>query len=124
LSLKVQRPALRVQRPALRVQRPALRVQFGITESAAPGGDVQFLKVLRNLFVGQGSIPHDELDAAVRRPRKAIIERALGGHIWVIPRAGGSSTTRRNHRDRRKSDVDRRPRVATLCVSDPARHPQ
>ena len=32
-------------------------------------------------FVGQGAISHEELDAAVRRVKKAIIERALGGEL-------------------------------------------
>src|SRR5213083_317145 len=32
-------------------------------------------------FVRQGPISHEELDAAVRRFKKAIIERALGGEL-------------------------------------------
>src|SRR4029079_8090440 len=52
-------------------------------------------------FVRQGPISHEELDAAVRRFKKAIIERALGGelthHLGYPP--GGSkpedSTTHR-----------------------------
>ena len=32
-------------------------------------------------FVRQGPITHEELDAAVRRFKKAIIERALGGEL-------------------------------------------
>jgi len=32
-------------------------------------------------FVRQGSISHEELDAAVRRFKKALIERALGGEL-------------------------------------------
>src|ERR671910_2378414 len=32
-------------------------------------------------FVGQGPLSHEELDAAVRRFKKAIIERALGGEL-------------------------------------------
>ena len=32
-------------------------------------------------FVGQGPLTPEELDAAVRRFKKAIIERALGGEL-------------------------------------------
>src|SRR5918994_3687722 len=32
-------------------------------------------------FVGQGPLSHEELDAAVRRFKRAIIERALGGEL-------------------------------------------
>jgi putative transposase len=32
-------------------------------------------------FVRQGPISHEELDAAVRRFKKAMIERALGGEL-------------------------------------------
>jgi putative transposase len=32
-------------------------------------------------FVGQGPLSHDELEAAVRRFKKAIIERALGSEL-------------------------------------------
>jgi putative transposase len=32
-------------------------------------------------FVRQGPISHEELEAAVRRFKKAIIERALGGEL-------------------------------------------
>ena len=34
-------------------------------------------------FVGQGPISHEELDAAVRRFKKAITERALGGELTI-----------------------------------------
>jgi putative transposase len=47
-------------------------------------------------FVRQGPISHEELDAAVRRFKKAIIERALGGelthHLGYPP--GGSKPER------------------------------
>ena len=36
---------------------------------------------LLDQFVRQGPISHEELDAAVRRFKKAIIERALGGEL-------------------------------------------
>jgi putative transposase len=47
--------------------------------------------------VRQGPISHEELDAAVRRFKKAIIERALGGeltHHLGYPRVGPSPRTR------------------------------
>src|SRR5215203_3033691 len=50
-------------------------------------------------FVRQGPISHDELDGAVRRFKKAIIERALGGelthHLGYRP---GGSKPADNHR--------------------------
>src|SRR6185295_16141695 len=53
-------------------------------------------------FVRQGPISHEELDAAVRRFKKAIIERALGGelthHLGYAPgRSKPQDTT--NHRN-------------------------
>jgi hypothetical protein len=48
-------------------------------------------------FVKQGPISPEELDAAVRRFKKAIIERALGGeltHHLGYPPGGPSPTTR------------------------------
>src|SRR5438876_11461731 len=53
-------------------------------------------------FVRQGPISPEELDAAVRRFKKAIIERALGGeltHHLGYPAGGtkpGDSTNHRN----------------------------
>ena len=47
-------------------------------------------------FVRQGPISHEELEAAVRRFKKAIIERALGGeltHHLGYPAGGPSPTT-------------------------------
>lgn len=53
-------------------------------------------------FVGQGAISHEELDAAVRRFKKAIIERALGGeltHHLGYPRGGSKPEDTTNHRN-------------------------
>lgn len=53
-------------------------------------------------FVRQGPISSDELDAAVRRFKKAIIERALGGeltHHLGYPPGGGKPDETTNHRN-------------------------
>jgi putative transposase len=53
-------------------------------------------------FVGQGPIAHEELDAAVRRFKKAIIERALGGeltHHLGYPAGGTKPEDATNHRN-------------------------
>jgi transposase-like protein len=53
-------------------------------------------------FVGQGPISHEELEAAVRRFKKAIIERALGGeltHHLGYPAGGIKPEDRTNHRN-------------------------
>jgi putative transposase len=53
-------------------------------------------------FVGQGTISHEELDAAVRRFKKAIIERALGGeltHHLGYPPGGSKPEDATNHRN-------------------------
>ena len=53
-------------------------------------------------FVGQGPISHEELDAAVRRFKKAIIERALGGeltHHLGYPPGGSKPDDVTNHRN-------------------------
>lgn len=53
-------------------------------------------------FVGQGPISHEELDAAVRRFKKAIIERALGGeltHHLGYPPGGAKPDDTTNHRN-------------------------
>jgi len=53
-------------------------------------------------FVGQGAISHEELDAAVRRFKKAIIERALGGeltHHLGYPPGGSKPEDTTNHRN-------------------------
>src|ERR671910_2295545 len=53
-------------------------------------------------FVRQGPISHEELDAAVRRFKKAIIERALGGeltHHLGYPPGGSKPDDTTNHRN-------------------------
>jgi len=53
-------------------------------------------------FVGQGPLSHEELEAAVRRFKKAIIERALGGeltHHLGYPPGGLKPDDRTNHRN-------------------------
>ena len=53
-------------------------------------------------FVRQGPISHEELDAAVRRFKKAIIERALGGeltHHLGYPPGGTQPAEVTNHRN-------------------------
>ena len=53
-------------------------------------------------FVRQGPISHEELEAAVRRFKKAIIERALGGeltHRLGYPAGGTKPEDRTNHRN-------------------------
>jgi putative transposase len=53
-------------------------------------------------FVRQGPISPEELDAAVRRFKKAIIERALGGeltHHLGYPAGGEKPDARTNHRN-------------------------
>src|SRR5438045_9746167 len=53
-------------------------------------------------FVRQGPISHEELEAAVRRFKKAIIERALGGelthHLGYAP-GGTKPDDTTNHRN-------------------------
>jgi len=53
-------------------------------------------------FVGQGPVSHEELEAAVRRFKKAIIERALGGeltHHLGYPPGGTKPEEATNHRN-------------------------
>jgi transposase-like protein len=53
-------------------------------------------------FVRQGPISPEELDAAVRRFKKAVIERALGGeltHRLGYPRGGEKPDDTTNHRN-------------------------
>jgi transposase-like protein len=53
-------------------------------------------------FVRQGPLTPDELDAVVRRFKKAIIERALGGemtHHLGYARGGGKPEDSTNHRN-------------------------
>lgn len=49
-------------------------------------------------FVRQGPISSEELDAAVRRFKKAIIERALGGELGYPP-GGDKPDDSPNHRN-------------------------
>jgi transposase-like protein len=53
-------------------------------------------------FVRPGPISHEELDAAVRRVKKAIIERALGGeltHHLGYPPGSTKPPATTNHRN-------------------------
>src|SRR4051812_20392007 len=53
-------------------------------------------------FIRQGPISHEELEAAVRRFKKAIIERALGGeltHHLGYPAGGAKPDDTTNHRN-------------------------
>jgi transposase-like protein len=53
-------------------------------------------------FVGQGPITAEELETTVRRFKKAVIERALGGertHHLGYPRGGGKAEDTSNHRN-------------------------
>ena len=53
-------------------------------------------------FVGQGLLSHEEFEAAVRRFKKAIIERALGGeltHHLGYPPGGTKPVETTNHRN-------------------------
>jgi hypothetical protein len=53
-------------------------------------------------FVGQGPLSVEELDAAVRRFKKAIVERALGGeltHHLGYPPGGVKPEDAANHRN-------------------------
>ena len=53
-------------------------------------------------FVGQGPLTPEELDAVVRRFKKAIIERALGGeltHHLGYPPGGAKPEETTNHRN-------------------------
>ena len=63
-------------------------------------------------LVGQGPLTPEELDGVVRRFKKAIIERALGGEMTHhLGYAGGGDKTRRHHespqRDEREDGADR-----------------
>jgi hypothetical protein len=69
-------------------------------------------------FVGQGPISHEELDAAVRRFKNAIIERALGGELthhlgspWRPEARGHDPSSKRDGRedspDGRRANGDR-----------------
>ena len=69
-------------------------------ESEAPLAPVP--SEILDQFVRQGPISHEELDAAVRRFKKAIIERALGGeltHHLGYPSGGAKPDDTTNHRN-------------------------
>ena len=70
------------------------------TQSEAPLAPVP--AEILDQFVRQGPISHEELDAAVRRFKKAIIERALGGeltHHLGYPPGGTEPDDTTNHRN-------------------------
>ena len=70
------------------------------TKSEAPLAPVP--AEILDQFVRQGPISHEELDAAVRRFKKAIIERALGGeltHHLGYPPGGAKPDETTNHRN-------------------------
>ena len=77
-------------------------------------------------FVGQGPLSVEELDAAVRRFKKAIVERALGGeltHHLGYPLGGETPPDATNHRDGTSSKTvltDDGP--LTLGIRRPRRH--
>ena len=64
-------------------------------------------------FVRQGPLSPEELDAAVRRFKKAIIERALGGELthhlgYPARRREARGHHQSSQRDRRQDGADRR----------------
>jgi putative transposase len=70
------------------------------TPSDAPLAPVP--SAILDQFVGQGPLSHEELDAVVRRFKKAIIERALGGemtHHLGYARGGEKPEESANHRN-------------------------
>jgi len=72
------------------------------TPSDAPLGPVP--SEILDQFVGQGPLFHEELDATVRRFKKAIIERALGGELTYhlgYPPGGTKPEDATNHRNGR-----------------------
>ncbi len=62
-------------------------------------------------FVRQGPLTPEELDAAIRRFKKAIIERALGGelthHLGYPPGGAKPEDSRNPQRDERQDRADR-----------------
>lgn len=72
-------------------------------------------------FVGPGPIPHEELDAAVRRFKKAMIERALGGelthHLGYPP--GGKPAGGRHQSSQRVGQQDGADRRWLLPIDVP-----
>jgi putative transposase len=78
-------------------------------------------------FVGHRPLSHEELDAAVRRFKKAIIERALGGELTHhLGYSTGGIKTRRHHgspqRHGREDRADRRWPVGDRRAPRPRGH--
>jgi putative transposase len=70
--------------------------------STSPDAPAPVPAEILDQFVGQGPISHEELEAAVRRFKKAIIERALGGeltHHLGYPPGGTKPQEATNHRN-------------------------
>jgi putative transposase len=70
--------------------------------STSPDAPAPVPAEILDQFVGQGPISHEELEAAVRRFKKAIIERALGGeltHHLGYPPGGTKPQAATNHRN-------------------------
>ena len=71
-------------------------------KSTSPDAPAPVPAEILDQFVGQGPISHEELEAAVRRFKKAIIERALGGeltHHLGYPPGGTKPHEATNHRN-------------------------
>jgi transposase-like protein len=71
-------------------------------KSTSPDAPAPVPAEILDQFVGQGPISHEELEAAVRRFKKAIIERALGGeltHHLGYPPGGTKPEEATNHRN-------------------------
>lgn len=71
-------------------------------KSTSPDAPAPVPAEILDQFVGQGPISHEELEAAVRRFKKAIIERALGGeltHHLGYPPGGTKPQEASNHRN-------------------------
>jgi putative transposase len=71
-------------------------------KSISPDAPAPVSAEILDQFVGQGPISHEELEAAVRRFKKAIIERALGGeltHHLGYPPGGTKPQETTNHRN-------------------------
>jgi putative transposase len=71
-------------------------------KSTSPDAPAPVPAEILDQFVGQGPISHEELEAAVRRFKKAIIERALGGeltHHLGYPPGGTKPQEATNHRN-------------------------
>ena len=78
-------------------------------------------------FVGQGPLTPEELDAVVRRFKKAIIERALGGELthhlgYAAGRDEARGHDQSSQRDEREDGADRRRSVGARCPARSRRH--